>query len=83
MNVTDYPPLFTVELNKDMPFCRITAHLTVDEKNVSEISEALLSLIDSFIVKNIPVYDSDVCSQATDPIEDAEDIREELTLKTS
>jgi hypothetical protein len=61
-----------------MPVRQITACLVVEENDASEVTEALLSLIDSFIVKNLPVFDSDICSKPIDALENADEIRREV-----
>jgi hypothetical protein len=65
-----------------MPFCRITACLTVEEKDAPEVTEALLALIDSFIVKHISVFDSEVCFKPVDEVHNAEEIRREIQSNT-
>lgn len=61
-----------------MPFSRITACLTVEEKDVAEVTEAILALIDSFIVQHKPVFQSEVCSQAVDEVHNADEVRREI-----
>jgi hypothetical protein len=61
-----------------MPFIRISASLTIEEKDASEVTEVLLTSIDSLIVKRIPVFDSDLCSNPTDGVSNAEEIRHEI-----
>ena len=60
-----------------MPVCKITTCLIVEEKDAFEVTEALLSLIDSFIVKNLPVFDSDICSKQIDAHENVDEMRRE------
>ncbi len=57
---------------------QVTACLTVEEKDGPEVNEALLGLIDSLIVKRIPVFDSDVFSERVREVSNAEEVREEI-----
>jgi hypothetical protein len=67
---------------ENMAFCRITACLTVEEKNALEVTEALHALIDSFIVKHLPVFDSEVCSKPAGEVNNAEEVRIEIQSDT-
>ncbi len=66
-----------------MSFSRITAFVAVEETDALEVMEALLSLIDSFIIKNIPVFDSDVTSIQNIEVVNAEEIRCEIRSDTA
>jgi hypothetical protein len=59
-----------------MSFCRSYAHLTVEEKDSAELKEALLSLIDALVLKNIRVFESDVCTQIDTKVRNAEELRD-------
>ena len=61
-----------------MSFCRISAYLTVEEKDSAEVKEALLSFIDSMLMKNIRVFESDVCAKAIAEVPDADELRAEI-----
>lgn len=61
-----------------MPFCQIAAHVTIDHENASEVTEALLRLIDSFVIKNIPVFDSDVTRIDNVEVVHPDEIRQEV-----
>ncbi len=66
-----------------MPVSRITAFVAVEETDALEVMEALLSLIDSFIIKNIAVFDSDVTSIQNIEVVNAEEIRREIRSDTA
>jgi hypothetical protein len=55
-----------------MAFCRITACMTVQEK------DAPLNFIDSLVVENIRVFDSDICSSPLAEVPNADEIRREM-----
>lgn len=67
-----------MELGK-MVYCRITAFVIVREQDVPEITEALLSLVDSFVIKNVLVFDSDVSVSSNVDVSNAEEIRSEMS----
>jgi hypothetical protein len=60
-----------------MPYIRITACLTVEEEDARGVTEALLCQIDSFVVKSICVFDSDVRSKSVD-VAGADELRREM-----
>ncbi len=62
-----------------MVYCRITAFVIVGEQDVPEVTEALLSLVDSFVIKNVLVYDSDVSMPSNVEVSNAEEIRREMS----
>jgi hypothetical protein len=62
-----------------MVYCRITAFVIVREQDVPEVTEALLSLIDSFVIKNVLVFDSDVSAPLCVEVSNAEEIRSEMS----
>ncbi len=61
-----------------MPFVRILACLTVGKNDAPEVTEAVLGLIDSLIVKRIPVFDSDVRSTRVSEVQNADEVRREI-----
>ena len=61
-----------------MSFVRITACLTIDEKDATEITESILNLIDSFVIKRLPIFDSDVLSEHVSEIDNVAELRQEL-----
>jgi hypothetical protein len=61
-----------------MPLVRITACLTIDEKDTTEIMECILNLIDSFVVKRLPIFDSDIISEQVPEVDNVEELRQEL-----
>lgn len=61
-----------------MSFCQIAAHVTIDHEDASEVTEALLRLIDSFVIKNIPVFDSEVLRIDDVVVVNPDEIREEV-----
>ena len=65
-----------------MPFRQITARVTVERKDAPGIQEAILELIDSFVVKRIPIFDSEVTSQQLHAVQDAEEVRSEAESNT-
>jgi hypothetical protein len=65
-----------------MPFVRIVACLAVEEKDAPEVTEAVLALIDSIIVKHIPVFDSDVRSTHVAEVRNADEVRRETRPDT-
>jgi hypothetical protein len=46
-----------------MTFCRITTSLLIEEGSALEIEEALLTFIDSLIIRDVNVFESDVMCQ--------------------
>lgn len=62
-----------------MGFHRVVAFVVVEEQDSPEIVEALLSVIDSFAVKNVPVFDSAVTASLQTEVHNAEEIRSEMT----
>ena len=61
-----------------MAYCRIVAFVIVEERDVPEVTEALLSVVDSFVVKNIAVFDSDVSFISNVEVPNAEEVRREI-----
>jgi hypothetical protein len=62
-----------------MFFCSITACMSIEEKDAPEVQEALLSFIDSLVVKkHIRVFDSDVSTERLADVPNAEEIRSEM-----
>lgn len=61
-----------------MPFCQIAAYVTIDRESASEVTEALLRLIDSFVIKNIPIFDSDVTRIDNVEVIHPDEIRQEV-----
>lgn len=61
-----------------MSFVRITAYVTIDEKDSAEITESILNLIDSFVIKRLPIFDSDVISEQISEVDNIEELRQEL-----
>ncbi len=63
-----------------MSFRQITARVTVEQKDASAVEEAILKLIDSFAVKRIPVFDSEVTSQRLHHVRNAKEVQVETQL---
>lgn len=61
-----------------MSFCQIAAYVTIDREDASEVAEALLRLFDSFVIKNIPVFDSDVSRIDDVEVVHPDEIRQEV-----
>ncbi len=61
-----------------MAFRQITVVVTVDEENNPQVTEALLTLIDSFVVKRMPVFESDIAHESNVDVPNAEEIRRDL-----
>ena len=66
-----------------MPVVRVVLSLTVDKENVSDITEALLSVIDRFVAKGKPVFDSEICTEPIVGIKKTAEVRSEFGLKKS
>lgn len=62
-----------------MIYCRITAFVIVGEQDAPEATEALLSLVDSLVIKNVLVFDSDVSVSSNVEVSNAEEIRREMS----
>ncbi len=62
-----------------MGFSRVNAFIVVEEQDTPEIIEALLRVIDSFAVRNMPVFDSAVTSSPQVEVANAEEIRSEMS----
>lgn len=61
-----------------MSFCQISAYVIIEDENAPEVTEALLRLIDSFAIKNIPVFDSDVTCVDNVEVAHPDEIRQEV-----
>ncbi len=61
-----------------MTYCRVTALVIVEERHLPEVTETLLSAIDSLVIQGIPVFDSVVSSNSDVEVQDAEDIISEM-----
>ena len=60
-----------------MSFSRITASLTVEETAQDHIVAALQTLLDSFAIQRIAVFDSDITCTTVSKVENAEQVRQE------
>jgi hypothetical protein len=58
-----------------MAFCRVTTSLIIEEGDALEIEEALLTFIDSLIIRNLSVFESDVICQRLIQIPNFEELR--------
>ena len=61
-----------------MSFCRISTYVVVDNKVSAEVTEAFLTFIDSLVLKNIRVFESDAISTPIDDVPDADELRKEM-----
>lgn len=66
-----------------MAYCRIVAFVIVEEQNVPEVTEALLSVVDSFVIKNIAVFDSDVSFISNVEAPNAAEVRREISADST
>ncbi len=66
-----------------MTYCRVVAFVIVEEQNVPEVTEALLSVVDSFVIKNIAVFDSDVSFISNVDAPNAEEVRREISADST
>jgi hypothetical protein len=66
-----------------MAYCRIVAFVIVEERDVPEVTEALLSVVDSFVIKNIAVFDSDVSFISNVEVPNAEEVRREISADST
>jgi hypothetical protein len=66
-----------------MAYCRIVAFVIVEEQDVPEVTEALLSVVDSFVMKNIAVFDSDVSFISNVEVPNAEEVRREISADST
>lgn len=57
--------------------------MIVEEQDVPEVTEALLSVVDSFVMKNIAVFDSDVSFISNVEVPNAEEVRREISADST
>jgi hypothetical protein len=65
-----------------MPYVRILACLAVETKDGPEVTEGILELIDSLIIRHIPVFDSDVRTTRISEVRNADEVRREIRPDT-
>ena len=62
-----------------MGYSRVDTFVVVEDQDAPEVIEALLRVIDSFAVRNIPVFDSAVTTSPQEDVANAEEIRREMS----
>ena len=61
-----------------MPYCSVTACLTVSDEHTNIIVEEMARLIDSFVLGGIAVYDTDLKCATVCDVKDAKALQEEM-----
>ncbi len=61
-----------------MPYCSVTACLTVSDEHTNIVVEEMARLIDSFVLRGIAVYDTDLKCTTVSDLKDAKALRKEM-----